>query len=151
MRNVSRGCVVCLPARDEADELVGLLLSQLLQNDQIECHSVPVGTSAEMMSAITEFAPEVVCISALPPFAIEYARNLYQKVHAQFPKLEVVICLWNFGGDLDKVHRRLKVLEGDSVLLTLPDVLQHVKGRLRPAVEAVPNSDDAMQAAHLPG
>jgi predicted PurR-regulated permease PerM len=148
---ISGGCVVCLPARDEADEVVGLLLSQLLQNDQIGCHSVPVGTSSEMMSSITEFAPDVVCISALPPFAIEYARNLYQKVRTQFPKLEIVICLWHFGGDLDKVHRRLRVLDGDSVLVTLPDVIQHVKCRLKPVVEAVPNSEDAMQAVHLPG
>jgi predicted PurR-regulated permease PerM len=151
VQNISGGCVVCLPARDEADELVGLLLSQLLQNDQIECHSVPVGTSDEMMSAVREFAPNIVCISALPPFAIEYARNLYQKVRAQFPKLEIVVCLWHFGGDLDKIHRRLKILEGDSVLVTLPEVIQHVKGRVRPAVETVPNSEDAMQAAHLPG
>jgi hypothetical protein len=59
--------------------------------------------------------------------------------------------LWHFGGDLDKIHRRLKVLDGDLVLVTLPDVIQHVKGRVRPAVEAVPNSDDAMHAAHLRG
>jgi predicted PurR-regulated permease PerM len=148
--SVSRGCVVCLPARDEADEMVGLLLSQLLQNDQIECHGVPVGTSSEMMSAITEFDPVVVCISALPPFAIEYARNLYQKVHANFPRMNIVVCLWHFGGDLDKIHRRLKVLDGDSVLVTLPDVIQHVKGRVRPAVEVVPNGEDAMHSAHLP-
>jgi hypothetical protein len=149
--NGSRGCVVCLPARDESDELIGLLLSQLLQNDQIACHSVPVGTSSEMMSAITEFEPDVVCISALPPFAIEYARNLYQKVHANFPRLNIVVCLWHFGGDLDKVHRRLKILDGDSVMVTLPDVIQHVKGRVRPALEAAPNSDDAMQAAQSLG
>jgi predicted PurR-regulated permease PerM len=151
VENPSRGCVVCLPARDEADEVVGLLLSQLLQNDQIVCHSVPVETSSEMMSAITEFDPDVVCISALPPFAIEYARNLYQKVHTNFPQLNIVVCLWHFGGDMDKIHRRLKVLDGDRVLVTLPDVIQHVKGRVGPAAEAVPNSDDAMQAAHLPG
>jgi hypothetical protein len=81
------------------------------------------------MKAITEFDPDVVCISALPTFAIEYARNLYQKVHANFPRLHIVVCLWHFGGDLDKVHRRLKVLDGDSIFVTLPDVIQHVKGR----------------------
>jgi hypothetical protein len=103
------------------------------------------------MKAITEFDPEVVCISALPPFAIEYARNLYQKVHANFPRLHIVVCLWHFEGDLDTVHRRLKVLDGDSVFVTLPDVIQHGKGRVRPAVEAVPNREDAMQAAQSLG
>jgi predicted PurR-regulated permease PerM len=145
--NVPEGSVVCLPARDEADEVVGLLLSQVLQNDRFECHCVPVGTSSEMMSAITELRPDVVCISALPPFAIEYARNLYLKVRAQFPELDIVICLWNFGGDLDKVHRRLKVIDGHSVLVNLPDVIQHVKSRVRPALQTESPTADADRLA----
>jgi hypothetical protein len=150
--NAIPGCrVVCLPARDEADEVVGLLLSQLLQNDGIACHSVPVGMSSEMMCAITEFHPDVVCISALPPFAIEYARNLYQKVRAKFPDLDVVICLWHFGGDLDKIHRRLRVIDGHSVLATLPGVLQHVKSRARPALQMESVSEDAVQATQSIG
>ncbi|MCU1247352.1 MAG: hypothetical protein JWQ49_381 [Edaphobacter sp.] len=145
------GSVVCLPARDEADELVGLLLSQLLQNDHFECRCVPVGTSEEMMSAIAEFHPDVVCISALPPFAIEYARNLYLKVRAKFPQLKIFICLWHFGGDLDKIHRRLRVVDGDSVLVKLPDVIQCVTGKTKPALQTVPASDDVLQTTQLPG
>jgi predicted PurR-regulated permease PerM len=136
--------VVCLPARDEADELVGLLLSQLLQNDHIECHSVSVGTSSEMMSAISALNPDVVCISALPPFAIEYARNLYLKVRAQFPDVDIVVCLWAYGGDLDKMHRRLKIADGHRVLVTMPDVIEHVRNRLRPEIQAVSVSVDAV-------
>jgi predicted PurR-regulated permease PerM len=147
INNVPGGSIVCLPARDEADEVVGLLLSQLLEKDQFECHCVPAGTSSEMMSAITELSPDFVCISALPPFAIEYARNLYLKVRTQFPQMNIVICLWHFGGDLDKVHRRLKVIDGHSVLVTLPDVLAHVKSRLRPALQTESVSEDAEQAA----
>jgi hypothetical protein len=143
--------VVCLPARDEADELVGLLLSQLLQKEQFECHCTPVGTSAEMMSAIAEVHPDVVCISALPPFAIEYARNLYLKVRAQFPRLKIVICLWHFGGDLDKMHRRLRVVDGDSVLVRLPEVIQCVTGKTKQPAAAVSVSDDALETTHLPG
>jgi predicted PurR-regulated permease PerM len=136
--------IVCLPARDESDELVALLLTQLLQNDHIDCHSVPVGTSAEMMSAITEFHPDVVCISALPPFAIEYARNLYLKVRAQFPDADIIVCLWHFGGDLEKMHRRLKIVDGHRVLATLPDVIEHVRNRARPEIQAVSVSATAV-------
>jgi hypothetical protein len=136
--------VVCLPARDEADELVGLLLSQLLQDDQIECHSVSVGTSSEMMSAISALKPDVVCISALPPFAIEYARNLYLKVLAQFPNVDIVVCLWAYGGDLDKMHRRLKIVDGHRVLVTMPDVIEHVRNRVTLEIQAVSVSAEAV-------
>jgi hypothetical protein len=145
------GSVVCLPARDEADELVALLLSQLLQNDHFESHCAPVGTSAEMMSEIAEFNPEVVCISALPPFAIEYARNLYRKVRAQFPQLKIFICLWNFSGDLDKMHRRLRVADGDSVLVRLPDVIQCVTGKTKQPAPADSVSVDALETTHSTG
>lgn len=136
--------IVCLPARDESDELVALLLTQLLQNDHIDCHSVPVGTSTEMMSAITEFHPDVVCISALPPFAIEYARNLYLKVRAQFPDADIVVCLWHYGGDLEKMHRRLKIIDGHRVLAALPDVIEHVKSKARPPLHAVSVTAEAV-------
>jgi predicted PurR-regulated permease PerM len=151
VRNDSGGCLVCLPARDEADEVVGLLLSQLLQSDQFECHCVPVGTSAEMMSGIAEFNPDVVCISALPPFAIEYARNLYRKVRAEFPQVKIVIGLWQFGGDLDKMHRRLRVVDGDSVLVSLPEVIQCVTGKAKQPGPAVAVSDDALEITHSTG
>jgi predicted PurR-regulated permease PerM len=138
--------IVCLPARDEADEVVGLQLCQLLMNDGFDCHCVPVGTSAEMMSAITEFHPDVVCISALPPFAIEYARNLYLKVRAQSPDVDIVVCLWHFGGDLGKMYRRLKIVDGHSVLVTLPDVIEHLKAKVRQALAAVSVGEEAAAA-----
>ena len=144
VNHIGEGTIVCLPARDEADEVVGLLLCQLLQNDGFECYSVPVGTSSEMMPAITALHPDVVCISALPPFAIEYARNLYLKVRAQFPDTDIVVCMWHFGGDLEKMHRRLKVVDGHSVLATMPDVIQHVKNKARAEIQAVSVSAEAV-------
>lgn len=133
----SASCVVCIPARDEADELVGLLLTQCIERSGLSSHSVPIGPIGEMLSTTAELRPTVVCISALPPFAIEHTRALYQKLRAKFPDLNIIICLWHFAGDLDKTQRRLKLFDGHSVLLTLPDVLQYVREKVqRPSVGA---------------
>ncbi|MBB5343380.1 hypothetical protein [Tunturibacter empetritectus] len=122
--------IACIPARDEADEVVGMLLCQLLDRAGLASQSIPIGPVPEMLSAVADLDPVVVCISALPPFAIEHTRTLYQKLRAKFPQINIIICLWHFAGDLEKTQRRLKILNGHQVLVTLPEVLEHVKGKL---------------------
>jgi hypothetical protein len=129
----SKSCVVCIPARDEADEVVGMLLTQCIERSGLSSHSMPIGSIGEMLSATAELQPTVACISALPPFAIEHTRALYQKLRAKFPYLNIIICLWHFAGDLDKTHRRLKVAEGHTILVTLPDVMHYVLEKIQKA------------------
>ena len=52
-----------------------------------------IGTTAEMLSQAAELNPGVVCISALPPFAVNHARALYTKLRTQSPDLHIVVCL----------------------------------------------------------
>src|SRR5271170_34688 len=42
--------VLCIPARDEADDVVGMLLAQLLERNGQKAQSIPIGTTAEMLS-----------------------------------------------------------------------------------------------------
>ncbi|WP_353069916.1 AI-2E family transporter [Tunturibacter empetritectus] len=122
--------IACIPARDEADEVVGMLLCQSLDRAGLVSQSIPTGPVAEMLSAVADLDPVVVCISALPPFAIEHTRTLYHKLRAKFPEINIIICLWQFAGDLEKTQRRLKTSNGHPVFFTLPEVLEHVKDKL---------------------
>ena len=79
-----------------------------------------------MLSRVTELNPGVVCISALPPFAVNHARALYTKLRTQSPDLHIVICLWHFEGDPQKAVARLKLAPGHRFFTTLPQVLQHI-------------------------
>jgi predicted PurR-regulated permease PerM len=131
------GSIICLPARDEADEIVGLLLSESLQRTGLHSYSLPAAQTAEMMQAVAEMNPDLACISALPPFAIEHTRTLYQRLRTKFPNLNIFICLWHYGGDIEKAHRRLKILDGHPVLVSLPEVVQRVKDSLLKPSEGV--------------
>src|SRR5271170_1083517 len=97
--------VVCLPARDEADEIVAIMLAQVLETAGHQAQCIPLGTSAEMLAQVKEEKPDVVCISALPPFAIPHARSLYAKLRAQDSKLRIIVGLWNYSDDASKVSR----------------------------------------------
>jgi predicted PurR-regulated permease PerM len=75
-----RSNVVCVPVRDEADEIVGTMLAQLLERDGHEAQCIALGTTGDMLEQIVGENPDVVFLSALPPFAVAHARKLYQNV-----------------------------------------------------------------------
>jgi predicted PurR-regulated permease PerM len=118
--------VLCIPARDEADDVVASLLAQLLRRRGIPAKSVSIGTTAEMLAQVGEANPDMVCISALPPFALNHARALYAKLRADSPRLHVIICLWHAGGDALTTAGRLRLAEGHGFFTRIPEVLQHV-------------------------
>jgi len=123
--------VLCNPARDEADEIVGMLVARALERQGHTAQSIPIATTAEMLSRVAELKPGLVCLSALPPFAVGHARALYLKLRAQFPGLEIMVCLWHFEGDLQKVATRLKLGGGHALFTTLPQVVQHIAFRAK--------------------
>jgi hypothetical protein len=125
--------VLCIPARDEADELIALLLSQLFVRSGLRAQSLSVANISDIVSTVADTKPAVVCISALPPFTINHARALYQKLRSKMPKLDIVICLWHYEGDMQKTVRRLKVTKPQSVLTTLTEVLQYVTAKTSPS------------------
>ena len=116
--------VVCLPARDEADEIVALMLAQLLERAGFEIQSIPLGTAAEMVALTKEEKPDVICISALPPFAIPHVRALYAKLCAQLPDVRVDVGLWGFSGDPLKIDSRLGLKEGSRAFSKLGEFIE---------------------------
>ena len=118
--------VLCIPARDEADDVVALLLGQLFARQGRRAMSVRIGSTTDMLSQVSKVNPKLICVSALPPFAVDPARALYAKLRAQSPKLNIVVCLWHFEGDVEEMAARLKLVAGHRLFTTLQQVLSHV-------------------------
>lgn len=116
-------CVVCLPARDEADEIVGIMLAQLLVRAGYQSQAIPIGTTSEMLAQLTDSRPDIVCISALPPFALLHARELYRKIRTQMPNVKIIIGMWKFAGDPLKAANRLHIDGNDKLALTLAQTI----------------------------
>src|ERR1700675_710420 len=111
--------VVCIPARDEADEIVGIMLTQLLERAGYHAQAISIGTTAEMLAQVNEAAPDIVCISALPPFALLHARDLYKRVRSNVPNAKIIVGLWKFSGDPIKAAARFNIIGDDKLALTL--------------------------------
>jgi predicted PurR-regulated permease PerM len=122
--------VFCVPASDDADEIVALLLCQLLVKRGFTAQSVPVGAHDHLLRLVTDANPDVVVISALPPFAIDHARTLYSALRTRLPNIEIIVCLWHSETDPAKTVARLRLSPGHSFFSTLPQVLEHLQTKV---------------------
>jgi predicted PurR-regulated permease PerM/CheY-like chemotaxis protein len=106
-RPAREGTVLCIPARDEADELVALMLAQALRQAGYKTESIPIGFVEEMLERVKQCQPDVLFISALPPFAITHARSLCRRAQRVCEKVKVVIGLWAVATDRKALQDRL--------------------------------------------
>ncbi|HEV8606653.1 MAG TPA: AI-2E family transporter [Tepidisphaeraceae bacterium] len=115
-------CALCLPARDEADEIVAMMLSQVLEQLGCVAKYIPVAALAsEMVQTVEKYDARLVCISALPPSAVAHARYLCKRVRARKKDIPVLVGLWGTKVDSKKAMARLACSENDKVVRTLAD------------------------------
>jgi predicted PurR-regulated permease PerM len=115
--------IACLPVRDDADEIVGIMLAQLLDRAGYSTIAIPIGSVDGMLAETINAEPEVVCLSALPPYAISHARGLYRRLRMQQPKLTIIIGLWNYPEDPVKAAMEISGGEQKLVCTTLAQTL----------------------------
>ncbi len=133
LTGAAKRCILCLPAYDEADEIAGMMLAQLLEIGGCQVHTVSVtAPGSEMMDLVEQHKADVVCISATPPAAVMHARYLCKRLRSRFPQLNLVVGLWNAKGDLNKAKERIGCGPSAHVVGTLADAQERIGLRSRP-------------------
>ena len=122
--------IVVVPARDEADEIVATMLCQLLTRAGFAAVCIPLGKPVEMVQKTVQSAPDIVCLSALPPYAFSHAKSAYAKICAQLPQSGVLLGIWNYPGDLDRLAARIGLADDHTVATTLSQALSEIAGRI---------------------
>jgi hypothetical protein len=79
----------------------------------------------EVLGELCTGPNDVICISALPPFAVLNARSLSKKLSARLPNAKILVGLWNSGGDRAAEKRIDKVVSGD-VITTLAQAVEQI-------------------------
>jgi predicted PurR-regulated permease PerM len=132
--------VLCLPAHDRADEITAAMLAQLLEKEGFATMSFPVAGPSpnEMLAAVEAGRGDVVCISALPPYAFAPARAMCKQIRERFPKLKVVVCVWGFSGDADRAKARFERTQPDRLSTSLAEAVGHVAELVRAKPDATP-------------
>lgn len=125
--------VLCLPARDPADQLAARLLADLIAASGIPSDVLSsLAFSGELIEAVVERKPALVCISLVPPASLISARALYKRLRAKMPELPIVIGFWDERIDRERAQKRLGIAEQDRVVLTLSEALNVVRAVVPP-------------------
>jgi predicted PurR-regulated permease PerM len=136
--------VYCLPSRANRDELAGLMLAQLLQ--QQGCAVESAGgklVTGELLGLVGKADVDVVCISVVAPSTVIHARYLCTKLRAAFPKLKIAIGLWGATEGVTESAKRLRDSGANDVFTTLADAVLQI-GKLAPLLT------DSMMPAPVP-
>ena len=130
-------CVLCLPARHEADEIAGTMLSQLVEMPgcRVETASVP-STASELIDLVRQRNPQVVCVSAMPPAAMMHARALCKRLRGRVPQGNLVVGLWHAQDDLSKAKERIGCGANVHVVATLADAQEQIRLLIQPLLPA---------------
>jgi hypothetical protein len=134
------GRVICIPANDEADEITAAMLAQLLELGGCVALSFPV--DADLLHLVQLLEPsvdDVICISALPPFAFSHAKNLSRQLRARFPRTKVVVGVWGFAGETDRALERFQPPRPDHLVTTLQQALTAIGVPAKAAAELTGN------------
>jgi predicted PurR-regulated permease PerM len=129
--------VVCLPAHDEGDEIVNLMLVQLLERRGYCATSVSQSALAsEMVAEIKKHDAEVVVVSALPPASVSHARYLCKRVNVATPEVKMAVGLWTFKGDVERARTRMTCTASVPIETALRPMLDQIHQLVAPLVAA---------------
>jgi predicted PurR-regulated permease PerM len=131
--------VVCIPARDEADELVAMMIEQLATRLGCEVEQRPESGSAKIMEQVCSRATEVAVISALPPFAAGKARSLCKTLRQRCPDTTVILGLWGTEENAAQAQDRIGPVCTGVVAATLHGAIA-LLGERKHAAEPLPSN-----------
>ncbi len=115
--------VICIPARDEADEIAALMLEQLLNKRGISASVLScVGLLAECVQQVEKRKPRVVCVAAVPPFGYVHARYLCRRLWVRFPDLKIVAAILT-EGDVNEIKKRQPPVQAHEIGASLTQAL----------------------------
>jgi DNA-binding transcriptional LysR family regulator len=79
----------------------------------------------EMVAHVDERKPNVVCVSTPPPAAVMHARHLCKHLRGRFPKVQLIVGLWDSQADLAKARERIGC--DAIVVVTLAEAQEQVR------------------------
>ena len=130
--------IFCLAANDQADEITSSMLAQLLERAGHGVISLPVESGfEEIVQHLPPEPQDVICISALPPFAFAQAASICQRVRLHLPEIKVLAGIWGSTVDPNKALERFGSARPDSIVASLAQAVEQISEWHRQFTESV--------------
>lgn len=119
--------VVCIPAHDESDEIVALMITVLLRRRGIATSIISADQSAaERIEQLQAEKAPIAFISVLPPFADVYARHTVQRIHARLPEMKLIVGFWEASAVSENLNRQLTAAGATEVVSAIAQALKSI-------------------------
>lgn len=125
--------VLVLPAGEEADEIAGLMLAQLLERRGYGAVVVSASSLVgEALTMVEQRQADVICVSAMPPGSVARARYLCKRLREKHADPRIVVGLWAFGGKLSPDSNRLAQMAPGQLVIGLREAQEHIDHLAQP-------------------
>jgi hypothetical protein len=115
--------VICIPARDEADEIAALMLEQLLIKRGVRANVLScAGLLGECLQQIEKKQPRIVCVAAVPPFGYVHARYICRRLRAEFPDVKIVAAILT-ERDPSEIKKRQPPVQADEIGVSVKEAM----------------------------
>ena len=96
--------------------------------------SLPIALAGpgELLALLEKRQDDIICISALPPYAFPPARTMCKLIRERFPKLKLIVGVWGYSGDTEKAKARFERTQPDRLLTSLAQALEQIQELIRP-------------------
>jgi hypothetical protein len=100
-----------------------------------------------MVEFITSSETRLVVISAIPPSSLIQARYLCKRIRRLHPKVAIVIGLWNDGGDLESLRKRITPDSDAHVVTTLTQAVDQIRQICQSVIPPPSQSDTRLRTS----
>jgi predicted PurR-regulated permease PerM len=120
--------VLCIPLRDDADEMASRMLVQLLRTEGFPAdRGAADALTGEMVDRVAASEIDIVVISVLPPIAPRDSRLLWKRLRTRYPKLPIVVGFWTAASDKEALAEPVED-SASRVVTTLAEAVAVVRG-----------------------
>jgi len=121
------GRVVCLPASDRADEATVDMLVHVLTLAAVPAIGLSLSEAhGEALRHLPLQNGDILCVSALPPFALLGARRLSKELRERFPHVAIIVGIWSNSEEKAGYEERVSKAFNVAVVHTLVQAVGRV-------------------------
>jgi predicted PurR-regulated permease PerM len=125
--------IMCVPARDFADEIASQLAVQVLSPF---CSAGTISADSpttEMLHYLESGQPDAICVVGIPPQAIRHLRMRCHQIRTKFPSVPLVACVLSELCDLSKLRSRVPAEDAQHVVCSLQLMKDYIFSLLNPS------------------
>jgi predicted PurR-regulated permease PerM len=123
-RTVPATRILCVAAKNAADELMCRMLAQVLTGSDVQV--LPVGISREDLTrALSTGDYDIVCVSGVPPHAVRHVAVRCRHVRRLHREVTIMAAVWS-QSDLNAIRSRISVVDANHVVCNMKQAIEYV-------------------------